>query len=123
MARLQGPKKVKLLVSFENRQTARRNEKMTRPGKDYKSELLKRLKDPKLAEAYINAALEHGTQEELLVALKNVCEAHGMARTARKAKINRENMYRVLSAKGNPHLSTFTSIIESTGLKLRVRAG
>ena len=31
---------------------------MTRPSKDYKSELLKRLKDPKLAEAYINAALE-----------------------------------------------------------------
>jgi len=95
---------------------------MTGPSKDYKSELLKRLKDPKLAEAYVNAALENGTQEELLVALKNVCEAHGMARTARKAKINRENMYRVLSAKGNPHLSTFTSILESTGLKLRVQA-
>jgi probable addiction module antidote protein len=96
---------------------------MTRPDKDYKSVLLKKLKDPKLAEAYINAALEHGTQEELLVALKNVCEAHGMARTARKAKINRENMYRVLSAKGNPYLSTFTSILESTGLKLRVQVG
>ena len=96
---------------------------MTKPSKAYKKELLKRLKDPKRAEAYINAALEDGSQEELLVALKNVCEAHGMARTARKAKINRENMYRVLSAKGNPHLSTFTSILESTGLKLRVQVG
>jgi DNA-binding phage protein len=46
-----------------------------------------------------------------------------MARTARKAKINRENMYRVLSVKGNPHLSTFTSILGSTGLKLRVQVG
>jgi hypothetical protein len=29
---------------------------MTGPSKDYKSELLKRLKDPKLAEAYVNAS-------------------------------------------------------------------
>jgi len=46
-----------------------------------------------------------------------------MARTARRAKINRENMYRALSAKGNPQLSTFTSILLSAALKLRVQAG
>ena len=36
-----------------------RNDQARQP--DYKSVLLKKLKDPKLAEAYINSALEHGT--------------------------------------------------------------
>ncbi len=43
----------------------------------YHDSLIKVLKDPGEAAEYINAALEDGDTEMLLVALRNVAEAHG----------------------------------------------
>ena len=45
--------------------------------KSYKEHLLKRLRDPKEAAAYLNAALEDDDSRVFLVALKDIAEASG----------------------------------------------
>jgi probable addiction module antidote protein len=38
----------------------------------------------------------------------------------KKSGLNRENLYRILSEKGNPQLGSLSVILESMGLKLAV---
>jgi probable addiction module antidote protein len=82
--------------------------------------LLEDLADPEEAAAYLNAALEDGDQEVFLLALRHVAEARGMSQVAREARLNRENMYRMLSPAGNPQMSSLNSLLRSIGLRLTV---
>ena len=86
----------------------------------YHDSLMKDLADPKEAAAYLNAALEDGAQDGFLLALRDIAEAKGMSRLSRNTKLNRESLYRMLSSKGNPQLSSLESILESAGLRLAV---
>ena len=80
------------------------------------------LRDPGLAAEYLSEALDDGNPSVVLMALRNIAEAQegGIAKLASKSDLGRESMYKMLSAKGNPKLSSFTKIINSLGLKLRV---
>lgn len=78
------------------------------------------LQDPTEAAAYLNAAIEDGDQQVFLLALRDVTEAQGTAQTARSAGLNRENLYRILSASGNPQLSSLHALLHSLGLRLSV---
>jgi len=84
----------------------------------YVDGLYEDLRDPTEAAAYLNAAVEDGDQYVLLLALRDVAEARGIAQTAQAAGLNRENMYRILSATGNPQLSSLMSLLQSLGLRL-----
>jgi len=86
----------------------------------YKSDLLDRLKSPQYCATYLSAALAD-SGEAFLVALRDVTEAQkGMAQLASAAKVNRENLYRMLSKDGNPRLSSLGAIMEALGLRLSV---
>lgn len=88
------------------------------PAKNYRAELLKQLKDPKEAAQYLNAWMSD-SEKVLLLALRDVVEASGgMANLARKTSLNRENLYRSLSKRGNPKLFSLSSILEAVGIKL-----
>lgn len=88
------------------------------PVKSYRAELLKQLKDPIEAAEYLNACMSD-SEEVFLLALRDVVEASGgMANLARKTSLNRENLYRSLSKKGNPKLSSLASILDAVGIKL-----
>ena len=96
---------------------------MAKQTKSYQTALLESLKDPEEAVAYLNAALEDDSEdaEELfLLALRNVAEARGVAKVAAAAALNRESLYRTLSAKGNPRLSTLGALLDALGLRLAV---
>lgn len=86
----------------------------------YETNLKKDLLDPAEAAEYINAALEDGSQEVFLMALKDVADAKGISEIARETKLNRENLYRILSTQGNPNLKSLNSVLHSVGLKLSV---
>jgi probable addiction module antidote protein len=86
----------------------------------YEENLKADLADPKEAAAYLNAALEDGSQEVFLLALRDVAEARGVAAVAKQAQLNRENVYRMLSKKGNPAFTSLAALLESLGLKLAV---
>ncbi len=87
----------------------------------YKKGLKEDLADSVEAAAYLNAALEDGSQDVFLLALRDVANARGITRVARESMLNRENMYRILSEKGNPQLSSLECILEAMGLKLAIQ--
>jgi probable addiction module antidote protein len=93
---------------------------MTKASVSYDQGLEEALADPAEAAAYLNAALEDGSQEVFLMALRDVANARGLTRLARETSLNRENLYRILSEKGNPQFSTLRGLLDSLGLKLAV---
>mgnify|MGYP001600588167 CR=1 FL=1 len=93
---------------------------MSKASRPYKESLLEDLKDPNEAAEYLTAALEDGSPEVFLLALRDVAEAHGMQRLAEGAQLNRESMYRMLSDQGNPQLSSLTAVLRQLGLRLAV---
>ncbi|MBF0465245.1 MAG: putative addiction module antidote protein [Nitrospirae bacterium] len=86
----------------------------------YKGSLNESLKDPIEAAAYLNAALEENSTEAFLLALRNVAEARGISQLAEQTTLNRENMYRMLSKRGNPQLSSLKILLNGLGLRLAV---
>jgi probable addiction module antidote protein len=80
-------------------------------------------KDPEFAAEYLKAALEDSDEPRVfLVALRHLAQAHGIAKVAKAAGIERESLYRALSEKGNPRLSTLVAVTKVIGLRLTVEA-
>ena len=84
---------------------------------DYMGEALK---DPAEAAAYIEAVMELDEPASLLVALRHVAKAHGMAEVARRADVGDKTLFKALSADGNPTLSTVHKVLHAVGLRLSV---
>lgn len=71
---------------------------------------------------YLNAALDDGNEQVLLMALGNVAKANGgMSKLSRQTGLSRESLYRLLSEDGNPRLSSLVAVLHSFGLSLAVR--
>lgn len=95
---------------------------MARQTGDWHKYHIEWLKDEANAAEYLNAAIEDGDRDGLLHALRNIAEARGgMATVAEKAHIPRESLYRMLSTRGNPALSSLLSILHGMGLELAVK--
>lgn len=78
-------------------------------------------KDSDFAAEYLKAALEDGDEPRvLLLALRHLAQAEGIAKIAKAAGVQRESLYRALSADGNPRLSTLVAVTKAIGLKLTV---
>ena len=91
------------------------------PSKPYHPELIKALRDPREAVEYLNAALEDGDPEVFLLALRDIAEAQGgVAEVAEAAKLNRENLYRMLSNRGNPELRSLDALLHALGFRLAI---
>ena len=76
------------------------------------------LRGDRYAAGYLTAALEEG-EAVFLLALRDVAQAHGgIAGLARATKLNRENLYDMLSEAGNPRLSSITAILDKFGLRV-----
>jgi probable addiction module antidote protein len=82
---------------------------------DYKADLLADLRDLDYAKGYLSAAAKESL-ETFLLALRDVAEAQkGMGKVASEAKVNRENLYRMLSEEGNPRLSSLCAVLDALG--------
>jgi len=92
--------------------------------RSYQKELVKSLKDRDEAQEYLNAALEDGDPEVFLLALRDVAEAQlgGIGKLAKSSGLNRENLYRMLSKKGNPELTSLQTLLEALGFRLSVES-
>ena len=112
--------KKKILNLQRNIGMTTKSEKMDKTSTSYKKGLLNDLKNNEEAAAYLNAALEDGSQDVFMLALRDVANAKGISDISKKSGLNRENMYRMLSEKGNPQLGSLASLLESMGLKLAV---
>lgn len=86
----------------------------------YQDYLLESLKDPQEAAAYMDAALELEDPAALLLALRQVAKAHGMAEVARRADVGEKTLFRALSENGNPTVATLHKVLHAVGLRLSV---
>jgi len=77
--------------------------------------------DAKHAAAFLEAALETGGPGDLMAALRDIADAHGgVTEIAKITGLSRETLYRTLSKKGNPQLSSLMPILQATGLRIAI---
>ena len=74
---------------------------------------------------YLEVAIEEyeedGDKEAFLIALRHVVKAQGgVKKIAERTGLNREHLFRMLSAKGNPRLDTIGKILHGLGFRLSV---
>ena len=92
----------------------------SRPHDDAMAELYRN--DPALAIDVVNDILENGDQTELLIVLRQLTQAYGgVQAVAEQAHLNPTQLYRTLSPKGNPALSSLMAILKAMGLRLKVQ--
>ncbi len=89
---------------------------------DFEDYLVDSVKDPVEAAAYIDAVIELDDPAALLVALRHVAKAHGMAEVARRADVGDKTLFKALSDEGNPTLLTLHKVLRAMGLRLSVVA-
>lgn len=70
---------------------------------------------------YLDAMIEesNGDPRMIAVALGDIAKARGMTQIAKDTGLARENLYKALSADGNPEFSTVMKVITALGIKLR----
>ncbi len=89
--------------------------------KNYKEHLLEQLQNPEEVAAYLNAALHDDDPHAFLLALRDIAEAQGgMGSLAKRSELNRENLYRTLSMKGNPRFFNLLAVLHAFGLELSI---
>ncbi len=94
---------------------------MAKDARPYEEGLYERLRGISHAANYISAAVEDGSIDGFLLALRDVAEAtKGMTGVANAADRNRENLYRMLSKDGNPRLDSLWAVLHAMGLRISV---
>ncbi|MCP4658473.1 MAG: transcriptional regulator [bacterium] len=92
------------------------------PTKSYDKFLHKELREPEMAAEYLSVALEEGSITQFLLALRNVADAHGgVGVLSDLTELNRQSMYRMLSERGNPTLSSLLAILHAIGIDVTFR--
>ena len=80
------------------------------------------IQNPKDAAAYLNAAAEDEDEKVFLIALKNVIEVHGgLSELSRKTSLNRGNLHRMLTGKGQPRFASIHKVLHASGFELAIR--
>ncbi|MHB8483196.1 MAG: helix-turn-helix domain-containing transcriptional regulator [Nitrospiria bacterium] len=95
---------------------------MARKSIDFKKFLIEKLKDPRLAVAYLNEHFRYqgsDRQKHLLLGIKNVIEAQGFTVLSRKSGISRRTLYKAFSETGNPTVETLFALLDTIGVSIR----
>ncbi len=69
----------------------------------------------------MTSALDEGV-DTFLIAINRVVKSKcGMSALAKASKLNRENLYDMLSEGGNPRLSSLVSVLDALGFKIEIQ--
>lgn len=96
----------------------------TKASISHEEALVRELRDnPRFAAQYLREAIKEDSEPTvLLIALRRVVRARGIAKIAKTAGVERESLYRALSKRGNPRFSTLAAVTKAIGLRLTVEA-
>lgn len=99
--------------------------KLDKMHKYFRQYHIERLKDPRQASAYLEVALEEfeadNNAEAFLLALNDVAKAKGgISKLAHDTGASRTSLYKGLSAKGNPKLTTIINILKALNFKMKI---
>lgn len=81
----------------------------------------KYLTDPVDQAELLNDALATGDTAYIANALGTIARARGMSGVARGAGVSREALYKSLTKKGDPKLTTFMSVLKTMKIQLTAR--
>lgn len=85
----------------------------------YHEDLINDLKNSEFALEYLNACLKGGDEGTFLLGLRYVAEAHGGVRMlAKKTRLSREHLFKMLSKNGNPRLESLTLLADAFGWRM-----
>ena len=76
------------------------------------------LEDEETIAEYLNMALDDPNPEMLLLAVKNIARARGMAQIAQDTGLGRESLYKALSDGAKPRYDTVLIVVRALGVKL-----
>jgi len=76
------------------------------------------LTDDDAVAEYMNAVLETGDSDLLLMALGDVARARGMAQVAKDTGLGRESLYKALAPGAKPRFDTVLKVARALGVKL-----
>lgn len=90
--------------------------------KDYNDLLDDELQNPEVALGYLNEALKDEDPNVFLTALKDVIRAQqkGITAVAKKTRVSRQNLHRILSKKGNPRWNNVNNLFDTLGLQMQL---
>lgn len=80
------------------------------------------LTDDEAVAEYVSAILETGDADLLLMALRDVARARGMAKVARETGLGRESLYKALAPGAKPRFDTVLKVARALGVKLTAQA-
>jgi probable addiction module antidote protein len=91
------------------------------PSIPYRPFLLADLRDPANAADHLNGAAADDHPDIFLIALRDVVDAYGgIGIIAKRAKLNRQQLYKTLAWGGNPEFRTLSAILDAAGFLLTV---
>lgn len=70
--------------------------------------------------ANLEVAFEDGDPAIIQATLGDIARSRGMTEVAKRAGVTREALYKALSPKGDPRLSTLLGVMNALGLRLTV---
>lgn len=81
-------------------------------------------KHPDRAMEYLNACIEVAFEENdpelVLIALATIAKAYGMTRLAKKTRLQRESLHRMLSKNGNPEWGSLFRVFRALRIQPRL---
>ncbi len=95
--------------------------------RNFKDYHLEKLSNAGESKRHLKVALEEyekdGDTTAFLLALKDLAQAQGgFSYLAEKTNLNRQNLYKALSEKGNPRLNTVEAILRCFGFRLSIES-
>lgn len=69
---------------------------------------------------YLNAALEEGSDSEIVTAIGHIAKAIGMSKIAEETGMSRPSLYKALSEGSKPQFSTIMKVLKAVGGQIRV---
>jgi probable addiction module antidote protein len=79
------------------------------------------LNDEEMVQEYLNAILEEGDAQEIIVALGHIAKAIGMTKIAEKTGLSRPSLYKALSPESKPQFETILKVIRAIGENFQMK--
>ena len=76
------------------------------------------LTDEAAVAEYMNAVLESGDTDLLILALGDIARARGMAQVAKDSGLGRESLYKALAPGSKPRFETIVKVARALGVRL-----
>ena len=97
--------------------------KKKRMHKEFYEFLLERFQKPEGVASYLQSALAYKDEQVFSLALRDVLKARGetIAGLAEKTQISKQNLYRMLSKRGNLRLASLKTVLHAIGFEMGIR--